>query len=119
MQDIIIVTYFISLTILFLFGSSGFVMIFYYLKHRDKKIERTEVLEEFPPVTIQLPLFNEYYVAGRLIDAACRFDYPRERLEVQILHDSTDETSHIVAERVALYRRQGFDIKDVRRRSRA
>jgi len=119
MQDFIIITYFISLTILFLFGSSGFVMIFYYLKHRDKKIERTEVLEEFPPVTIQLPLFNEYYVAGRLIDAACRIDYPRDRLEIQILDDSTDETSDIVAERVAFYIRQGFDLKHLRRSSRA
>jgi len=115
MQDFIIVTYFISLTILFVFGSSGFVMIFYYLKHRHKKAEQTKVLEEFPPVTIQLPLFNEYYVAQRLIDSACEIDYPKDRLEIQILDDSTDETTEIVARRVAYYSDRGFDIKHLRR----
>lgn len=119
MQDLIIATYFVSLTILFLFGSNGFVMIFYYLKHRGKKVEQTGVLEQFPHVTIQLPLYNEFYVARRLIDAACGIDYPREKLEIQVLDDSTDETTEIVAGRVAYYTDRGFDIKHLRRGSRA
>src|ERR1041384_60174 len=118
MQDFIIASYFISLTILFLFGSSGFVMIFYYLKHRDKKIEKAGPLLEFPPVTIQLPLYNEYYVAERLIDAACEIDYPRDRLEIQVLDDSTDETADIVARRVEHFAAKGFDIKHLRRDNR-
>jgi cellulose synthase/poly-beta-1,6-N-acetylglucosamine synthase-like glycosyltransferase len=118
MQNFVIAAYFISLTILFLFGSSGFVMIYYYLKHRDKKAEKTGVLTEFPLVTIQLPLFNEFYVAERLIDAACEMEYPRDRLEIQVLDDSTDETAEIVARRVDYYRERGLDIKHLRRDSR-
>ncbi|HEV8537695.1 MAG TPA: cellulose synthase family protein [Bacteroidota bacterium] len=119
MQDFIIGTYFFSLTILFLFGSSGFVMIYYYMKHRNTKQEPAEELSVFPLVTIQLPLYNEYYVIERLIDAVCRMDYPKERLEIQVLDDSTDESVEVAACRVALYRQQGFDIKHVRRNSRA
>jgi cellulose synthase/poly-beta-1,6-N-acetylglucosamine synthase-like glycosyltransferase len=118
MQDLIIGTYFVSLTILFLFGSSGFVMIYYYMKHRNKKIEKADVLKEFPVVTIQLPIYNEFYVIERLIDAACRIEYPKDQLEIQVLDDSTDETTSIVAARIAMYKQQGYDIKQIRRGSR-
>jgi cellulose synthase/poly-beta-1,6-N-acetylglucosamine synthase-like glycosyltransferase len=118
MQDVIIGTYFISLTILFLFGSSGFVMIYYYIKHRNKKVERAQELKEFPVVTIQLPVYNELYVIERLIDAACQIDYPKEHLEIQVLDDSTDETTSIAAARIALYQQRGLDIKQIRRDSR-
>ncbi len=119
MQDYIIGTYFVSLTILFLFGSSGFIMIFYYMKHRNNETEKAGELQEFPIVTVQLPLYNEFYVIERLIDAACKFDYPKEKMEIQILDDSTDETVDVVASRVQYYQGQGFDIKHVRRTSRA
>src|SRR5262245_38682970 len=115
MQDFIIGTYFISLTILFLFGSSGFVMIYYYMKHRKTTLKSAEELTTFPQVTIQLPLYNEYYVIERLIDAVCQMDYPKEHMEIQVLDDSTDETIDVVAARVEVYRQQGFDIKHVRR----
>src|SRR5713101_10009615 len=115
MQDLVIGTYFISLTILFLFGSSGFVMIYYYMKHRNTNPEPARELSTFPLVTIQLPLYNEYYVIERLIDAVCQMDYPREQLEIQVLDDSTDETVEVVAARVKLYLDRGFDIRHVRR----
>ncbi|MDI6765210.1 MAG: glycosyltransferase family 2 protein [Bacteroidota bacterium] len=118
MQDFIIGTYFFSLSILFLFGSSGFVMIFYYLKHRDKKHESAGELKEFPEVTIQLPVYNEYYVVDRLLKAACAIDYPKEKIEFQVLDDSTDETTDLIKELVDQYQNQGFDIKHVRRGSR-
>src|SRR5216684_6664774 len=119
MQDFIIGAYFISLTILFLFGSSGFLMIYYYMKHRDKKAEVPPELTEHPPVTIQLPVFNEYYVVERLINAVCRLDYPVDKMEIQVLDDSTDETTEIVTRCIAPYQRKGFDIKHIRRQSRA
>ena len=118
MQDVIIGTYFISLTILFLFGSSGFVMIYYYMRHRNKKRVTAEELHVFPDVTIQLPVFNEYYVVERLIEAACHIDYPQEKLEIQLLDDSTDETTEIAEARIAYYKARGFDIKLIRRNSR-
>ena len=119
MQDFIIGTYFVSLTILFLFGSSGFVMIYYYMKHRNKTPHRPSPLATFPVVTIQLPLYNEFYVIERLIDATCEIDYPRDRLEIQVLDDSTDETVDVVAAGVEHYRRLGFDIKQIRRTNRS
>jgi cellulose synthase/poly-beta-1,6-N-acetylglucosamine synthase-like glycosyltransferase len=118
MQDFIIYSYFISLTILFLFGSSGFVMIYYYIKHKDKKRMSVGTLEEFPEVTIQLPIYNEYYVIDRLIKAACEIDYPKNKLELQVLDDSTDETTAIIARLVQQYGQLGHDIKHIRRNSR-
>ncbi len=119
MQDFIIGAYFFSLTILFLFGSSGFVMIYYYMKHRGKKMDAVRELTEFPVVTMQLPVYNEFYVIERLIASACSIDYPKEKLEIQVLDDSTDETKEIIASLVARYRAEGFNINHLRRDSRA
>jgi cellulose synthase/poly-beta-1,6-N-acetylglucosamine synthase-like glycosyltransferase len=118
MQDFVIYTYFASLTILFLFGSSGFVMIYYYMKYRHATVPPAPPLGAYPMVTIQLPLYNEYYVIERLIDAICLMDYPKNRMEIQVLDDSTDETVDVVARRVAEYRELGYRIHHVRRDSR-
>jgi cellulose synthase/poly-beta-1,6-N-acetylglucosamine synthase-like glycosyltransferase len=119
MQDAVIATYFFSLTVLFLFGSSGFFMIYSYLKYRHRSHPVPDPLTEFPVVTIQLPVYNELYVVGRLIDVVCGMDYPKDRLEIQVLDDSTDETVGIVAERVAFYRECGHRIHHLRRTDRA
>ena len=71
-----------------------------------------------PHVCIQLPIYNERYVAERVIDAACAMEWPRERLEVQVLDDSDDETVDIVARRVARWRRRGLRVEHVRRATR-
>ena len=73
---------------------------------------------ELPRVTVQLPVYNEANVVGRLIDAACSLDYPSDRLEIQLLDDSTDETTAIAAARVAAWRRRGRRIEHLRRGSR-
>ncbi len=118
MSDAIIITYFISLTILFFFGSSGFFMVYQYFKHKNKKSEKLPELNEFPLVTIQLPLYNERYVAERIIEAACNLAYLPENLEIQVLDDSTDETTKLVAELVNNYQQKGFDIKHIHRTNR-
>ncbi|MBU1299062.1 MAG: glycosyltransferase family 2 protein [Bacteroidetes bacterium] len=118
MADYVMITYFISLTILFFFGSSGFVMIYHYLKHRNKVEEKLPELKEFPVVTIQLPLYNERYVAERVIEATCNMAYLPENLEIQVLDDSTDETVRIVAAVVEKYKAKGFDIKHIHRTNR-
>ncbi|MDI6779939.1 MAG: glycosyltransferase family 2 protein [Bacteroidota bacterium] len=107
-----------SLTLLFFFGSSGFVMIYYYLKHRKKDEEKLPELKEFPVVTIQLPLYNEQYVAERVIEATCNIAYLPENLEIQVLDDSTDETVQVVTEVVERYKAKGFDIKHIHRTNR-
>ncbi len=73
---------------------------------------------EYPFVTVQLPIYNELYVIGRLIDAVAAFDYPRDRFEIHILDDSTDETVDLVAAKVEEYRAQGFQIEQLIRKER-
>ena len=118
MEEIILFTYIAALTILLIFGSHGFIMIYYYLKFRTRKRPSVKSLEFYPVVTVQLPVFNEVYVVGRLIDAACAMIYPKDKLEIQVLDDSTDETVDVVAQHVERYRKLGFDIKQVRRSNR-
>ena len=81
----------------------------------DRKKRRTAQL---PTVTVQLPLYNERYVAQRVILAAAALDYPRDRLEIQVLDDSTDDTTDRVARVVSQLRARGVDIKHLRRESR-
>ena len=118
MEEIILFVYIFSLTVLFVFGSHGFIMIYYYLKYRSKKSQAVGEITTYPVVTVQLPVYNELYVVGRLIDASCTMVYPKEKLEIQVLDDSTDQTVEVVAKYVEKYKRQGFDIKQIRRTNR-
>ena len=70
MEEIILIAYISALSILFVFGSHGFIMIYYYLKFRKRAQQPAGELDQYPIVTVQLPVFNELYVVGRLIDAA-------------------------------------------------
>ncbi len=80
--------------------------------------EEDSAAEAWPMVTVQLPIYNEYFVIGRLIDAVAAFDYPRDCFEIHILDDSTDETLAVVAQKVAEYKAQGFQIEQIRRETR-
>jgi cellulose synthase/poly-beta-1,6-N-acetylglucosamine synthase-like glycosyltransferase len=117
-SDVILLLYFISLLILFTFGAHGFVMVYHYLRQRKTQFPRPD-LGTFPSVTVQLPIFNEFYVVRRLIDAVCGLDYPKEKLEVQVLDDSTDETTDVVADAVRMYRELGCNIKHITRENRS
>jgi len=87
-------------------------------RRRDRDATPPPDPREWPAVTVQLPIYNERYVVKRLIEAAAAIDYPRERLEIQVLDDSTDETRAIAAERVAALRAAGVDIVHLARESR-
>src|SRR5262249_61512469 len=89
-----------------------------YMKSRDRvpsPAPPPPTYAEMPRVTIQLPIYNEMYVADRLIDAVCEMDYPRELLEIQVLDDSTDETTDIAELAVRRHAARGFDISYVHR----
>src|ERR1051325_6273030 len=96
-ETLILVLYFFVLSILAIYGWHRYYLVYLYMKHRDKAPcgPVPALPAELPRVTIQLPIYNEMYVADRLIDAVCEMDYPRERLEIQVLDDSTDETTEI------------------------
>jgi len=93
-------------------------MLFYYNKTKDFKHVPQNPRKEDAQVTIQLPLYNELYVVERLIDNVCAIDYPKDKMEIQVLDDSTDETTQIVAKKVAEKKNLGFDIVHIRRGSR-
>ncbi|MDR3782890.1 MAG: glycosyltransferase family 2 protein [Candidatus Nitrosotalea sp.] len=93
---------------------------FYYLvviSRHQKKNDSIE-LTEIPSVTLQLPIYNEKYVAARLIHAVCALDYPKDKLSIQVLDDSTDETQDILGNLVSDYQKKGFDIQHIQRSDR-
>ena len=118
LQEILLAIYYLVLGVLALYGLHRLALVAVYLRTRNRLPVRPADPEEWPLVTIQLPLYNEMYVARRLIEAACRLDYPRDRLEVQVLDDSTDETSEIVARVVEEQRSLGVDVHHLRRPDR-
>ncbi|MCL4512319.1 MAG: glycosyltransferase family 2 protein [Bacteroidetes bacterium] len=117
-EDALLVFYIVVLSFPFIFGTNGFLMIYYYFKYRDRQVAQKGELKELPVVTIQLPVYNELYVVNRVVDSICSLDYPKDKIEIQVLDDSTDETSAIIAQKVIEKSGQGFDIKHIRRGSR-
>jgi cellulose synthase/poly-beta-1,6-N-acetylglucosamine synthase-like glycosyltransferase len=91
---------------------------FYYLLYRSYKGSRRpkpRPLRDYPLVTVQLPIYNERYVAGRLIRAVCQLDYPKDRLEIQVLDDSSDDTQLICRRLVEEYAKRGYQIYYIHR----
>ncbi len=114
----VLTMYYLTLGTLAVFGVHRLVLVIAYLRRRGCPVDRPPEPDEWPVVTVQLPIFNEMYVAPRLIDAVCALDYPPDRLEIQVLDDSTDETSRLVAEQVARLRAAGHDIHHIHRQDR-
>lgn len=85
---------------------------------RNREHEEIVPIHEYPDVLIQLPVFNEYYVVERLIDAAVQLDYPKDKLHVQVLDDSNDESFNLAAKKVVEYQRKGFSISHIQRPER-
>jgi len=113
-----IIIYFTVLAGLSCYGLHRYLMIFLYYKYRKQIIKPAGRFQTLPCVTVQLPLYNEMYVAERLMNAVAALDYPQDRLEIQVLDDSTDETTGIVARKAAELRQRGFDVTHVHRQNR-
>ncbi len=104
----ILVPYFIVMLILAFYGIHRYQLVWLYYRNRKNAAKWDEPPARFaegqlPFVTIQLPIFNEQFVIDRLIDACCRLDYPRDRFEIQLLDDSTDETTLVAQQIVERY----------------
>lgn len=109
--------YYATLASLALFGLHRLLILGLSLRGR-RRCRQPPDPRPWPRVTVQLPIYNELYVAQRLIDAVCRLDYPADRLEIQVLDDSTDETRDLVGATVARQQRQGVNIRHLHRRDR-
>jgi cellulose synthase/poly-beta-1,6-N-acetylglucosamine synthase-like glycosyltransferase len=113
---------------LFLYGLNCYVMIFLFSRTRKKqKAEDEQLIQRFwrrhteadlPIVTTQLPIYNEKFVLERLIRAVCAFDYPRDKHEIQVLDDSSDESREVAIKLVAEYKARGYDIHHIHRQDR-
>jgi cellulose synthase/poly-beta-1,6-N-acetylglucosamine synthase-like glycosyltransferase len=118
-ESLILASYFFVLVILAVYGWHRYYMVYLYMKHKHEVPVPKAHFDELPVVTIQLPLFNEMYVVDRLVDAVCAIDYPREKLEIQVLDDSTDETCAIAENAVRRHAAAGIDIKYIHRTDRS
>lgn len=123
MAYIILVIYTVALLYILLYCLMQLNLLHYYRKNRKQngfqvppKVDRND--PDLPRVTVQLPIYNEYYVIERLIDHVAAFDYPKHKLEIHVLDDSTDETVELVKSKVAHYQSLGFNIQQIRRAKR-
>ncbi len=118
MEWIVIGLYAITLGTICLFSLAQFNLSWHYLKSKKKLETEDADLKDYPLVTVQLPVFNERYVVERLIDSVCKLDYPLDKLEIQVLDDSNDETVEIISKKVKHYAKKGINIQQIRRPDR-
>src|SRR6266700_7135944 len=113
-------TYLFLIVLLSFYGLHRYWILYLYFRYYKwaKPVASPPLPETIPMVTVQLPIYNERYVVERLVEAVCRMDYPRDRLEIQVLDDSTDDTSAILRARIAALCREGFLIEHLRRTNR-
>lgn len=117
--QVVLIVHNIAAILLALVGFHSLVLTILYLWHQNEKAPEPKPVEgEWPRVVIQLPIFNERHVVDRLVNAMVHLDYPRDRLEVQLLDDSTDETVGIAALAVEKARLNGLSIRHIRRENR-
>jgi cellulose synthase/poly-beta-1,6-N-acetylglucosamine synthase-like glycosyltransferase len=118
LETLTLATYFFVLVILAVYGWHRYYLVYLYMKNKDKQRKPAGQFDQLPRVTVQLPIFNEMYVADRLIQAVCDIDYPRELLEIQVLDDSTDETTTIADRAVRRHAANGVNITLLHRTDR-
>jgi cellulose synthase/poly-beta-1,6-N-acetylglucosamine synthase-like glycosyltransferase len=112
------ILYSLSLLYIFLFSIGQLHLTWIYLKAKKRKPSITPESINLPTVTIQLPIYNEKYVVERLLDAISQFDYPKEKLEIQVLDDSADETTEIILKKIESLRPLGLNFKLIHREQR-
>jgi cellulose synthase/poly-beta-1,6-N-acetylglucosamine synthase-like glycosyltransferase len=117
-ESAILGLYFLTLVLLAVLGVHRYIIVGLYFRNRARRAVPGPPPETLPRVTVQLPVYNEMYVVERLLDSVCAIRYPKDRLEIQLLDDSTDETAAIARRAVEHYRAQGFDVRYLHREDR-
>lgn len=117
-QVVFISIYTLMLVMVSIYGLHRWALVMLYYRHRNKVPTAKSQYDELPPVTIQLPMFNERYVARRIIERCCQIDYPREKLQIQVLDDSTDDTVQIASQAVADAQAKGYNVQYIHRDDR-
>lgn len=117
MLTLLTILYVLCALLLTLYAAGEVILLLIYWRHRHKQTI-TPPVTDWPTVVVQLPIYNERYVVERLLDAVAALDYPADRLSVQLLDDSTDETAAIAAEKIAGLQKAGLNVTHVRRKDR-
>ena len=116
---LLLIPYFVVMAILAAYGIHRYMLVFMYYKNRKKHAgEPTKKFAELPRVTVQLPIFNEQFVVDRLVEAICKLEYPKDKLDIQVLDDSTDETKEVAQAVVERYAALGHPISYIHRTNR-
>ncbi|MBN1138614.1 MAG: glycosyltransferase [Anaerolineae bacterium] len=118
-MSVLSIVYLVAVVLVALYGANALLLAALYLHRRRQPASPAPEPESWPAVTVQLPIYNELYVVERLIKAVAHLDYPRDRLQVQILDDSTDETTRLAEACAAHYRARGLEIELVHRQNRS
>ena len=104
------------LLVLSAYGVHRYFIIYLFLKNRKKEtLPLSRFVGELPIVTVQLPIFNEVYVVGRLLKSVSELDYPRDKLQIQVLDDSTDDTRELTERCVNQLQSRGFNVERIHR----
>ncbi len=107
----LLIPYFVVLILLAGYGVHRYILVYLYYKHRrNRTTEPPAYFEDLPRLTVQLPIFNEQYVVERLLENICQLKYPKEKLDIQVLDDSTDETVEVATTLVERLAAQGHPI---------
>jgi cellulose synthase/poly-beta-1,6-N-acetylglucosamine synthase-like glycosyltransferase len=115
----LLIPYFIVMTVLAGYGIHRYVLVYmYYRNRKNRTTEPAARFDELPRVTVQLPIYNEQFVVDRLVDAICRLEYPKDKLDIQLLDDSTDETKNVAEGVVERYAALGHPITYIHRTNR-
>src|SRR5436190_7237314 len=109
------ICYLTVLVSLLAYGSHRYFNFYLFVKNRKHAPVPAGRYEQLPVVTVQLPIFNEVYVVERLLRSVRQLDYPRDRLQIQVLDDSTDDTRELTANCAAELRERGFDVELIHR----
>lgn len=109
--DFVLALYAFVMIVLTIFALHAWIMCIYYLRARKKPRPEAGELREYPLVCVQLPMFNEKFVVERLLEQVVQMDWPRSKFEIQVLDDSTDETTELCKRLVDKYKSEGFRIK--------
>jgi len=116
--SVLSVIYLFAVVLVALYGANALLLAALYVRRRRQPVRPAPEPETWPVVSVQLPIYNEMYVVERLINAVAGLDYPHDRLQVQVLDDSTDETTRLAEACVAHHRARGLEIELVHRENR-
>jgi len=111
--------YVVTLIVLAIYGLHRYILVYLYYKYKRNKPVCSNRFDDLPEICVQLPMYNERYVARRIIEHVCRLDYPKDKLHIQVLDDSTDQTVGIASQTADEFKAKGFKIDYLHREDRS